>query len=72
LYNWWPYVRDTKLWVSTWKERRRLAGSGNNGDDAAVVATGEAARRYFSAKEFFTPELHMCFPLQAYSGTIGY
>jgi NTE family protein len=23
LYNWWPYVRDTKLWVSTWEERRR-------------------------------------------------
>jgi NTE family protein len=53
LYNWWPYVRDPKLWVSTWEERRRLAGSGNNGDDTALVATGEAARRYFSAKEFF-------------------
>lgn len=44
LYNWWPYTRDPKLWVSTWEERNRLSDS---------VATGEAARRYFSAKEFF-------------------
>jgi NTE family protein len=44
LYNWWPYTRDPKLWVSTWEERQRLSDS---------VATGEAARRYFSAKEFF-------------------
>jgi NTE family protein len=44
LYNWWPYTRDPKLWVSTWDERHRLSDS---------AATGEAARRYFSAKEFF-------------------
>jgi NTE family protein len=44
LHNWWPYTRDPRLWVSTWEERHRLSDS---------VATGEAARRYFSAKEFF-------------------
>ena len=43
LSNWWPFSFDDGLWVDTWNERH------NNNKNAA---TGEAARRYYSAKEF--------------------
>jgi NTE family protein len=42
LSNWWPFCRDKKMWLSTWEDRHNIQGK---------AARGEAARRYFSAKE---------------------
>jgi NTE family protein len=44
LYYWWPYNSDIGRWKETWDDRSRM-------DNA--VAKGEAARRYYSTKEFF-------------------
>ncbi|MGN6709538.1 MAG: patatin-like phospholipase family protein, partial [Candidatus Nitrosocosmicus sp.] len=43
LSNWWPFSFDDKSWKDTWQERYDY----NN-----IEATGEAARRYYSAKEY--------------------
>jgi NTE family protein len=43
LSNWWPFSFDDDSWVSIWKERHNI------NDNAA---SGEAARRYYSAKEY--------------------
>ena len=43
LSNWWPFSFDDKTWVSIWQERHNI----NNN-----AASGEAARRYYSAKEY--------------------
>jgi NTE family protein len=43
LTNWWPFSIDDNSWISTWDERHRI----NNN-----AAIGEAARRYYSAKEY--------------------
>ena len=39
----WPFSFDDVSWVSTWQERHNI----NNNS-----ASGEAARRYYSAKEY--------------------
>jgi len=39
----WPLYRDEKLWMSVWNENNRI----NN-----RIATSEAARRYYSVKDF--------------------
>ena len=43
LSKWWPFSWDEKSWTHSWDI---LSGSNSN------IATGEAARRYYSAKEF--------------------
>ena len=43
LSRWWPFSWDEKSWTYGWDML-----NGSNSD----IATGEAARRYFSAKEF--------------------
>lgn len=43
LYFWWPYISDEKRWMTAWDERHRLD---------KIMAEGEAARRYYSTKEF--------------------
>jgi NTE family protein len=43
LNKWWPFSWDEKSWTHSWDI---LYGSNSN------IATGEAARRYYSAKEF--------------------
>jgi NTE family protein len=43
LANWWPFSMDDNSWVSTWQERHHINQN---------AATGEVARRYYSAKEF--------------------
>jgi predicted acylesterase/phospholipase RssA len=45
VFTWfgWPLTWDEKTWVNAWNQRHKI-----NRD----VATGEAARRYYSAKEF--------------------
>ena len=43
LSKWWPFSWDEKSWTNSWDIL-----SGSNSD----IATGEAARRYYSAKEF--------------------
>jgi NTE family protein len=44
LSRWWPFSWDEKSWTYTWDMLNE-----NNPD---IIATGEAARRYYSAKEF--------------------
>ena len=39
----WPLYRDEKLWMSVWDENNRISNR---------IATGEAARRYYSVKDF--------------------
>jgi NTE family protein len=41
----WPFFWDEKLWMKIWDQRSKLDHD---------IATGEAARRYYSAKEFLT------------------
>jgi predicted acylesterase/phospholipase RssA len=43
LYMWWEWPLSERSWVSRWDGAHRADGS---------VATGEAARRYYSSKEF--------------------
>jgi NTE family protein len=43
LSRWWPFSWDEKLWTYVWNKLNET-----NSD----IATGEAARRYYSAKEF--------------------
>jgi NTE family protein len=43
LSRWWPFSWDEKLWTYVWNTLNET-----NSD----IATGEAARRYYSAKEF--------------------
>jgi NTE family protein len=43
LSRWWPFSWDEKLWTYAWNTLNET-----NSD----IATGEAARRYYSAKEF--------------------
>ena len=43
LSKWWPFSWDEKSWTHSWDI---LSGSNSN------IATGEAARRYYSAKEY--------------------
>jgi predicted acylesterase/phospholipase RssA len=43
LSNWWPFTFDDDSWVSIWQERHSINHS---------AATGENARRYYSAKEY--------------------
>ena len=47
LNKWWPFSWDEKSWTSAW-DALKLNLKGTN----SIVATGEAARRYYSAKEF--------------------
>lgn len=42
LSNWWPYYKDKRMWLFTWDDRHKIDEN---------VSKGEAARRYFSAKE---------------------
>ena len=44
LNKWWPFSWDEKSWTSAWDALRSRTNS--------FVATGEAARRYYSTKEF--------------------
>lgn len=44
LYYWWPYHSDIDRWKAAWDDRHKFD---------TKVATGEAARRYYSTKEFF-------------------
>ncbi|MDQ4066605.1 MAG: patatin-like phospholipase family protein, partial [Thermoproteota archaeon] len=44
LYYWWPYYSDIDRWKAAWNDRHKIDSN---------VATGEAARRYYSTKEFF-------------------
>jgi NTE family protein len=41
----WPFFWDEKLWMKIWDQRGKWDHD---------IATGEAARRYYSAKEFLT------------------
>ena len=43
LNNWWPFLWDEKSWTLAWDVLNRTN---------SFIATGEAARRYYSAKEF--------------------
>ena len=43
LNKWWPFSWDEKSWTLAWDALNRTN---------SFVATGEAARRYYSAKEF--------------------
>ncbi|MER5176510.1 MAG: patatin-like phospholipase family protein [Candidatus Nitrosocosmicus sp.] len=43
LSNWWPNSFDDDSWVSVWQERHNMNQN---------AATGETARRYYSAKEY--------------------
>jgi len=43
LSNWWPFSFDDETWVSIWNERHNIHDN---------AASGEAARRYYSAKEY--------------------
>jgi len=43
LNKWWPFSWDEKSWTLAWDILSRIN---------SFVATGEAARRYYSAKEF--------------------
>ncbi|MGE5661347.1 MAG: patatin-like phospholipase family protein, partial [Ignavibacteriales bacterium] len=47
LSRWWPFFWDEELWTNAWKTLKDTL-KGTNSD----IATGEAARRYYSAKEF--------------------
>lgn len=44
LYYWWPFYSDIDRWKAAWDDRHRIDSN---------IATGEAARRYYSTKEFF-------------------
>jgi predicted acylesterase/phospholipase RssA len=49
LSNWWPYWFN---WPLAWNENSWMAVWDQRHKDNPYAATGEAARRYFSAKEF--------------------
>ena len=44
LNKWWPFSWDEKSWILAWEALHRT--------NPSFVATAEAARRYYSAKEF--------------------
>ena len=52
-YTIWKWPSDEKAWISRWdKEHQRAIESSGRGGTKESTATGEAARRYYSAKEY--------------------
>jgi NTE family protein len=52
-YTIWKWPSEEKAWISRWdKEHQRAIGSSGTGGTKGPTATGEAARRYYSAKEY--------------------
>ena len=51
LNKWWPFSWDEKSWTYAWD---------NLSDTNSNIATGEAARRYYSAKEFIINGAFKC------------
>jgi NTE family protein len=49
LINYWPYWSN---WPFPWDEKSWMEGWNRRGKTDSDIATGEAARRYYSAKEF--------------------
>ncbi len=49
LINYWPYWSN---WPFSWDEKSWMEGWNRRGKTDSDIATGEAARRYYSAKEF--------------------
>ena len=49
LINYWPYWSN---WPFPWDEKSWMEGWNRRGKSNSDIATGEAARRYYSAKEF--------------------
>ena len=49
LYSWWPFWNN---WVLPWNENFWIDTWNYRNDDNSQSATGEAARRYYSAKDF--------------------
>lgn len=49
LINYWPYWSN---WPFPWDEKSWMEGWNRRGKTNSDIATGEAARRYYSAKEF--------------------
>lgn len=49
LINYWPYWSN---WPFPWDEKSWIEGWNRRGKTDSDIATGEAARRYYSAKEF--------------------
>ncbi|MDQ4013804.1 MAG: patatin-like phospholipase family protein [Thermoproteota archaeon] len=49
LINYWPYWSN---WPFPWDEKSWMEGWNRRGKTDGDIATGEAARRYYSAKEF--------------------
>ena len=49
LINYWPYW---SIWPFPWDEKSWMEGWNRRGKTDSDIATGEAARRYYSAKEF--------------------
>ncbi len=49
LYYWWPFWNN---WVLPWSENFWIDTWNYRNDDNSQSATGEAARRYYSAKDF--------------------